>query len=204
MSDAAKTSPPIITIWETYGCGMEEVAAKLGEKLGIPVHKQAFSSEQIEAAEADRAKEGNFMRFVRRVGSMHVGDAVATTARAEQESWADMALENTKIVREEAAVGGVILGRNGAFILQNEPRSLHVKLDGHRTARARSAAQLKKIPVEQAIRRLPHEDAFRRDLSLRTYDFDPTQNEYYDLVLNEPKLGVDECVHLIVEAARDL
>lgn len=205
MTEAAKTTPLIITIWETYGCGMEEVAALVGEKLGIPVHKQAFSSTQIEAAEADRAREGGFMRFVRRVGSVHVDDAVATgAARSERESWTQMALDNTKIVRDEAATGGVIPGRNGAFILQNEPRSLHVKLDGHPTARAQAAAKLKNIPVEQAAKRLPREDEFRRELSLRTYDFDPAGNEYYDLVLNAPRLGVEECVHLILEAARNL
>lgn len=40
----------VITMWELYGCGMEQVAARVAEELGLPVHGQAFSSEQIEAS----------------------------------------------------------------------------------------------------------------------------------------------------------
>lgn len=205
MSEAAKTSPIVITMWETYGSGMEQVAEKVAAQLQIPLHKQAFTSEQVEQSEAERAREGGFMRFVRRVGSLHVDNAVADgTARAERESWNQLAEQNTQIVRQEAEEGGVILGRNGAFILQDEPRALHVKLDGRPAARAEHAAKLKNIPLEQATARLPKEDEFRRHFSLNTYNFDPAGNEYYTLVLNAPKLGVDECVHLILEAARNL
>lgn len=195
----------IITIWETYGCGMEQIADQVAQQLGLSVHKQAFTSDQIEQAEAERANEGGFMRFVRRIGSMHVGDAVSDgAARAEQESWTQLALENTELVRNEAADGGIILGRNGAFILNDAPRSLHVKLDGHPRERAKQAAQLKGIPLEQATKRLPNEDEFRRSFSLNTYNFDPMGNEYYTLVLNAPRLGVNECVRLIVEAAKSI
>lgn len=205
MSQAASNSPLVITMWETYGSGMEQVAAKVAEQLGLQVHAQAFTSEQIEAAEAERAKEGTFMKLVRRIGALHVDNAVADgAARGEQESWTELAAQNTKLVRDEAAAGGVILGRNGAFILQDEPRTLHIKLDGRAHARAEHAAALKGISVDEAVKRLGGEDAFRRNFSLNTYNFDPTGNEYYDLVLNAPKLGVDECVRLIVEAARNI
>lgn len=195
--------PLVITMWETYGCGMEEVASAVGRELSIPVHAQAFTSEQIEQSEAERAKEGGFARFVRRVGSLHIDDAVADgTARTEQESWVEMARKNTKIVRDTAAQDAIILGRNGAFILKDAPRALHVKLDGHAKDRAALAAELKKIPLDQATKRLPREDQFRRSLSMRTYNFDPTGNEYYTIVLNSPRLGLSETVRLIVEAAK--
>lgn len=204
MTEAARKMPLVITMWETYGSGMEQVADLVARRLGLPLHAQAFTSEQIEAAEAARAEEGGFMRMVRRIGSLHIGDAVATSARDEQESWVELATRNTKIVREEAAAGGLVLGRNGAFILQDHPRALHVKLDGHSKARAEAAARAKGIALEQATKRLPKEDEFRRSFSLNTYNFDPTGNEYYHLVLNTPKLGVEETVRLILEAAKDL
>lgn len=204
MTEAARKMPLVITMWETYGSGMEQVAALVAENLGVPVHAQAFSSEQIEAAEAARAEEGGFMRMVRRIGSLHIGDAVATSARDEQESWVEMAARNTKVVRDEAAQGGLVLGRNGAFILHDHPRALHVKLDGHPKARAEAAARERGISLEQATKRLPKEDEFRRTLSQKTYNFDPAGNEYYDLVLNVPRLGVDETVRLVLEAAKDL
>ena len=205
MSQPANANSLIITMWETYGCGMEQIAGRLAEQLGVPVHKQAFTSEQIEAAEAERAKEGGVMRIVRRIGSLHVDNAVTDgAARGEQESWTELAHQNTKIVRDEAAKGGVILGRNGAFILQDEPRALHVKLDGHPRDRAALAAQLKGISADVAADRLPREDEFRRSFSINTYNFDPMGNDYYTLVLNAPKLGVDETVRLIREALNSI
>ena len=62
---------------------MEQVAALVAETRRSSA-RAAFSSEQIEAAEAARAEEGGFMRMVRRIGSLHIGDAVATSARDEQ------------------------------------------------------------------------------------------------------------------------
>lgn len=189
MSEAAKKAPLIITMWETYGSGMEEVAAQVAERLGVQLHKQAFTSDQIEAAEAARAEEGGFMRMVRRVGSMHIGDAVSSgTARAEQESWVELAAQNTKIVRDQAAVGGVVLGRNGAFILQDEPRALLA----HQAGRPPEVHAEAGRPVEGDLarrgdQRLPEEDSeFRRSFSLNTYNFDPAGNECH-LVVNSPK-----------------
>ena len=100
--------------------------------------------------------------------------------------------------------GVLTVGRNGAFILQDEPRALHIKLDGHPRARAEQAARLKGISLDEATKRLPKEDEFRRSFSLNTYNFDPAGNEYYTLVVNSPKLGVEETVRLILEAAKDL
>ena len=60
------------------------------------------------------------------------------------------------------------------------------------------------VSLDEATKRLPKEDEFRRSFSLNTYNFDPAGNEYYTLVVNSPKLGVEETVRLILEAAKDL
>ena len=39
-----------MTLFESYGSGASYVGAKVAEVLGAPLHAQAFSSEEIEAA----------------------------------------------------------------------------------------------------------------------------------------------------------
>jgi len=59
------TGAQIITMWELYGCGMEQIAARVAAELGLPVHGQAFSSEAVEESMAQREKEGALGRFLR-------------------------------------------------------------------------------------------------------------------------------------------
>lgn len=57
--------PLVITMWETYGSNMEAVAVRVGEILSVPIHMQAYSSEDIERAQEERENEGALGRLVR-------------------------------------------------------------------------------------------------------------------------------------------
>ena len=50
------TGAQVVTMWELYGCGMEQIAARVAQELNIPLHGQAFSSEQVEESMARREK----------------------------------------------------------------------------------------------------------------------------------------------------
>ena len=39
----------IITMWELYGCGMGSPNSAVAAELGLPLHGQAFSSDDVEA-----------------------------------------------------------------------------------------------------------------------------------------------------------
>nr|NLI51251.1 cytidylate kinase-like family protein [Propionibacterium sp.] len=202
MSETRSNLPLVITLWETYGANMQEVATKLSEELGLKVHKQAFSSEEIEESVQSREKQGivaQMMRGFARAFPSETSDPSPTLA-AEERSYSQLAEENTAIVAQEAAEGGIILGRNGQFLLQNRPNTLHVKLDGPRQKRIERAAALSGISVERAAKRQEIEDEFRADMSMRTYRFDPRDNDYYDLVLNGVGLDTDTIVDLIKRA----
>ena len=107
----------------------------------------------------------------------------------------------TDDVHRFTAEGGIILGRNGAFLLRNYPGSLHVKLVGQLEERISRAAALAGISEERSALRQPIEDDFRRELSLRVFKFDPTTDDYYDLVLDATRFTEDQLVSLIVAAA---
>jgi cytidylate kinase len=197
------TGQQVITIWELYGCGMEQIAARVAEELGLPLHGQAFSSEHIEESMAEREREGAFGRFLRNltpatIPNSSAGDAAITEAQTVE----DTARQVTADVNGFAAVGGVILGRNGAYLLHERPGALHVKLVGRVEGRVAQGAKLFGIPNERSAKRQPIEDDFRRELSLRIFRFDPTGDDYYDLVIDSTRFSTDQVVALIVAAAR--
>jgi cytidylate kinase len=200
MSNAAGCQ--IITMWELYGCGMEQVAAGVASRLNLPVHEQAFSTEQVEESMAQREREGSFGRFLRHLVPATIPNSSAADAAIEEaRTVEDTARQVTEDVNSFADQGGVILGRNAAFLLHERPRALHVKLVGRTAVRVTRGAELFGISPEQSAKRQPLEDDFRRELSLKIFRFDPAGDEYYDLVVDTTRFTQEQVVSLIVSAA---
>ena len=110
--------------------------------------------------------------------------------------------ENTRTVREAAAHGAVILGRNGALILGNIPTALHVQLDAPAEVRIARAMRDEGIDEGLARRRQRNEDRVRAEMSERFYHWDPMAIDRYHLVLNTGLLDLDTSVEVIVAAYR--
>lgn len=198
----AGQNPLVITLWETYGSNMEAVAEALAGELKLPLHKQAYSSEAIEQATAEREREGTLGRMLRNFAPANFtyDGAVSAAATASEANYAAMAEENTALVRASAEHGGVIQGRNGQYILKDRPNTLHVKLDGPVTGRVAFAAQAGSIGHERARKRQVIEDEFRSTMSQKTYHFDPRTNDWYDLVINGSQLPTAAVVAIIKAA----
>lgn len=203
---ADQTNPLVITMWETYGSNMEAVAHELAAQLKLPIHKQAYSSEAIEAAMAEREKEGTLGRLLRNFApTAFSGEGWVSSATSFLEgTYAEMAEKNTPVVQASAAQGGIIMGRNGQFILKDRPNTLHVKLDGPVAERVANAEKTTGISHASAAHRQVIEDEFRSQLSVRTYHFDPRDDEHYDLVVNSAKLPAKSVVAVIRAAAEAL
>lgn len=203
MSVAAQ-NPLVITLWETYGSNMEAIAAALAKRTGLPVHKQAYSTEQIEAGQEAREKAGRVTQvlasFIPGFPS-DVADPTRTMAVGEA-SFRDMAEQNTKVVQEEAAQGGILMGRNGQYLLSQRANTVHVKVDGPVGARVANGARMSGIDAHRAAKRQVIEDEFRADLSLKTYRFDPRDNDYYDVVVNGTTLAPEAAVDVILAAVK--
>ena len=145
--------------------------------------------------------KGVLSRFFGTVGGSYAGLEGPAVAMAQRDDY-ELVLENTRIVQEEAEHGGVIVGRNGAFILANRPGALHVMLDGPLAQRIERAARDAGIDIQQATRRQKREDQVRADMSLQFYHWDPRETDRYDLVVNTGTMDLDTCVDIIVAAAR--
>ncbi|HEU0040808.1 MAG TPA: cytidylate kinase-like family protein [Jiangellaceae bacterium] len=192
---------PVVTLFESYGSGAGYVGPRVADALGVPFHAQAFSSEEIEQAEAEREHEGLLSRVFNALGGSYAGLEGRDVPIFQRDNH-DLVLENTRLIEAEADEGGVIMGRNGAFILANRPGALHVKLDGPLEQRIERAAQDSGIDIERAAKRQKREDQLRAEMSLQFYGWDPRQADRYDLVVNTGTMDLDTCVEIIVQAAR--
>ena len=196
-----RPSTPVVTLFESYGAGASYIGPRVARALGVPFHGQAFSSEEIESAEARREREGLLSRVLGAMGGQYAALEGGSVATAQQDKH-ELVLENTRVVVEQAREGGVIMGRNGALILANWPAALHVKLDGPLTQRIERAAKDSGIDVERAAKRQKREDQVRADMSIEFYGWDPRETDRYDLVVNTGTMDLDTCVDIIVQAVK--
>ena len=106
-------------------------------------------------------------------------------------------------VRAFAASGrGVILGRGAVVLLRDDPRALHVLLDGPVEARSRQAMAIEGIDRATAERRLARVDRFRRAYVEDLYGVDVREPGVFHLVLDSTAIALDDCVEIIADAAR--
>ena len=199
ISAGGRSARPVVTLFESYGSGASYVGPRVAHALGVPFHPQAFSSEEIENAEAERERTGVLARVFAAMGGSYAGLEGPAVAMAQRDDY-DLVMANTRKVQEQARQGGVIMGRNAALILANRPAALHVRLDGPLARRVERAARESGISIERAAKRQKREDQIRADMSLQLYGWDPRDPERYDLVVNTGTMDLDTCVQIIVQA----
>jgi cytidylate kinase len=201
MTVGGASPTPVVTLFETYGSGASYIGPRVAQALGVPFHPQAFSSEAIERAMTERENEGVLSRVFSVLGGSYAGLEGPAVAIAQRDNY-DLVMDNTRTVTDAAREGGVITGRNGAFILAEWPGALHVLLDGPLQERIERAAEESGIDVQRAAKRQKREDQVRADISIELYGWDPRDTTRYDLVVNTGTMALDTCVDIIVQAAR--
>lgn len=192
---------PVVTIFEQYGSGADAVGRRVAEALGVPYHAQAFSSEDLEGAEANLKSNAVLATVYSVMGGAYRGldgrDVVAT----QREKY-DLVMENTRTLQQEAEGGGVLVGRNATVVLAERPNTIHVLLTGSIEDRVARAAQQAGIPIDRAKKRQQREDEVRAEMSKALYGWDPRLPDRYDLVINTSRISVDAAADAIVSALR--
>jgi cytidylate kinase len=198
----------IVTVSAAYGAGGATVGPRLAERLDVPFLDRAIPSEVAqrlavpleEAAARDEAIGGLLSRVVQRLAPVGLAFGAEPSTEALDEEHYQRATE--AIIREHAATGdAVILGRAGALVLRDDPRALHVRLDGPRERRAEQATRLEGIDRAEAERRLDASDHAREAYVRHFYHADARAWEHYHLVIDSTALSLDAVVDMIVLAA---
>lgn len=198
----ADSSLPIVTIFESDGSGGTEIGPRVAEALGVPFTAQRFSSEQLADTDDEVLQsESGFDRFLRSIN--YTGTADSTMAQASELSDRDeVATENTQEILQAVANGGVVMGRNATIVLNQAVGALHVRLTAPIDRRVERVAHLSGLNEEQSRARIRHEEELRAYMSKRLYNWDPFDDEYYDLVINTATVTYEQVVEMIVTMYR--
>lgn len=126
-----RSDAPVITLFEREGPGGTEIGSKVAQALGVGFTGQRFSSREISQLDDDVVTPNGFDRFVRSLSWS--GTSESALAQALEESVDNrLADQATREVLEAVSDGGVVMGRNAAFILHSALGSFHVP-DGSST-----------------------------------------------------------------------
>jgi cytidylate kinase len=199
----------LVTISAAYGAGGSRVAPAVAERLGVPflgrppVPQLAAAGEEERACDESAAGEGHG-RLLSRIASMAVswGTPAGMTLDELLPDQAGRREIEREILELAASGAGVVLGRGAAVVLHDDPRALHVLLDGPVEARVRQAMAIEGVDRETAERRQARVDRYRRAYLDALYGVDPHEPGVCHMVLDSTAIPLDACVDLIVAAAR--
>ncbi len=202
---------PVVTISSSYGALGSEVGRAVAAELNVPFLDRAIPvavAEQLavplsEAESRDEALAGFLERLLGTfvmMGGMY-GGAIPPTGEVPDEA-AFLAATEQAIRRHAESGDGVILGRAGMIVLADVPGVTRVRLSGPLEARIEQAVRRYGLTPEQARRQQRENDGARSAWVQRFYGRDVADPSLYDLVINATRFGVEDCVQLIVAAAR--
>jgi len=197
----------IVTVSASYGAGGAIVGPQLAERLDVPFLDRAIPTGVAqrlaipleEASARDQSIGGLLSRVALRLAPMGMAFGAEPAEAIDEDSYCRATEE---IIRERAALGdAVILGRAAALVLKDDPRALHIRLDGPREKRVEQAIRLGDGERPQVERRLDETDRAREAYVRHFYRADARSPEHYHLVIDATAVPLEAVVELIVLAA---
>jgi len=211
---------PVVTIGRQFGAGGASVAEMLARELHADLlqsriidevaHRLQLPKEEVEAE--DEQPGSLLARLLVALGSASSEPMIPPDVAAWSPPNADPAfdtrkavLQITQYVIEEAAREGnvVIVGRGGAYILQDFPGALHVFLRAAEAVRVKAIMARNNIASEDEARRmLKRTDENWTAYIKQVYGHDRTLASHYDLVIDTGRLGYETTVKVILTALK--
>lgn len=200
----------LVTLSASYGAGGSQVGPALAQRLGVPFVDRVIPSEVAArfAVPLDAALSHDEVAASRRLARLlmslaPIGQAYGVGGPATEPVGDRGFREMTEqVILERADSGqGVILGRAGAVVLRDDPRALHVRLDGPREARLRQAMRLQGIERGTAERRMGETDRARYAYVRHFRRADARDPALYHLIINSTIIDLAVCVEIVALAA---
>jgi cytidylate kinase len=199
----------LVTLSATYGAGGSEVGPALAQRLDVPFVDRLIPSEVAKrlavglaaARSHDERSSGVLPRLLLSLAPM--AQAIGAEAPAAPPLADRDFRDKTEQVLFELAEGGqaVILGRAGAVVLRDDPRALHVRLDGPPEARLRQAMRIQGVERSVAERRMRETDRARHAYVRHFHHADARNPAHYHLLIDSTAIDLAVCVEIITLAA---
>jgi cytidylate kinase len=200
----------LITLSATYGAGGSWVGPELARRSGVPFLDRAIPAavaERLavpleEVLASDERGGSAFDRFIELFAPLGAAWGAPPEAIGASGAASVYRHETERIMRERATAGsGVILGRGAAVVLRDDPRALHVRLDGPEDRRAEQAMAFLHENRETTRRVLRETDRARHAYVERFHGVDARDPALYHLVVDSTALPLATVVDLILAAA---
>jgi cytidylate kinase len=192
--------PLTVAINREAGTGGPEVARVVGERLGWAVYDRELVEHiagemglRTELVESVDEKRGNWLAECLQGFLSQPGVSEARYVQNLVQTLFSLAAHGEC----------VIVGRGAAHVLPEET-TLRVRLIGPLEKRIEAVQKERSLSHEEAARWVENTDRERRNFARAHFQKDPDDPEYYDLVLNSSRLGVEGCVELILAALQRL
>ncbi len=201
----------LITLSAPYGAGGSQVGPALAERLGVEFIDRAIPAgvaehlsvpltEALARDEVAATGIASFLQQLAPLGQAYGGLMVPPEELGDENAYRQA---TERVIREHAAQGrGVILGRAGAVVLREDPRALHVRLDGPHNRRVEQAMQLEGIDRRTAEHRLEETDRAREAYVRHFYRMEPRDASLYHHRIDSTAIALFACEEIIVVAAQ--
>ena len=189
----------VITISREFGSGGRTIGKKVAEKLGIPCYDAEIIQEMTK-------QTGFAPDYVKEAGEYAPGGFLsnAFSNRMLGPTNEDILWERQyKVITDLAAKGPcVIVGRCADYVLRDRPDCLHTFFHADTAFRADRIVRLYGERPEKPEKRLKEKDDKRRAYYRHYTGHQWGLAENYDICLDSGRLGIDQCVDILVNAAK--
>jgi cytidylate kinase len=201
----------LITLSAPYGAGGSQIGPEVARRLGVPFVDRAIPTgvaERLavplqEAIDRDESIGSTLTRMTVWLGQVGQAFGAPGALPVEAVEDDDYRRATEQVLHDYAGgEGAVILGRGGAVVLRQEPRALHVRLDGPVEARIRQGLTVEGVDRDTAERHLAETDKARAAYMQHFYRCDVHDCSLYHLAIDSTAIPLDLVVELIVTAAR--
>lgn len=184
---------PIIAITREMGSLGKDVAARLGEELGLPV---VYHEVIDQLADRMRVRKSHVIRLLD--GSAGLLEQLS----ADKTSLSVYTAEEILGVAAKGK-GAVIRGWGATHLLREVPHAVCVRVCApFEVRRQRMMERLGTDEAERVAGEIRVNDEAHGAIMRRHFDLDWTHPEHYDLVLNTKRVAVDECVAEVLALVR--
>ncbi|MEK7513559.1 MAG: cytidylate kinase-like family protein [Patescibacteria group bacterium] len=187
---------PFITISREAGSGGKPIAKAVAKRLGFKLYDKKLIDMTSKKAKKTKA----LIETLDEKDRGFIEDLVQSLLNPDYVSEETYLKNLCQVILAVARKGNcVIIGRGGNFVA-NQYGGLHVRIAAPFLIRAGYTAQYEGYSIYEARERMKEFDRERKEFIKKSFGKDPSNANYYDLVINTTYFNIEQATDVIVEA----
>lgn len=177
-------------------------AGTIARRVARATGWQAFNQELLDYICSDDASRDSVLSLPRPELTRWAEERLLWLQREKKLSRERADLDLVRVILALGARGEAVLVGRGAGSILPARSTLHVRIFAPLNDRIAYMSQWLRLTMEQAAEQVRLRDTRRAEFIRAHFRVEPSDVYQYDLLLNSSLLGEDQCVEIIVQAAR--